>query len=112
MAVFHIRDVVRNSAGCRCCLHHLVTWHIEELRCAVDEPGNQPRTCDTVNLWTFTGNPFHGESPVLEVIGPLAAVPASVQKLPGQAQQSTADNDGNNTKLEPEDGYRIHHPDK
>lgn len=51
------------------------------------------------------GNPFHVESSVLSVRGPSVACPASVQKLPDQAQQSAAGNDGNNTKLEPEDGH-------
>ena len=27
----------------------------------VDESYNQPQACDSVNFWSFSGNPFHDD---------------------------------------------------
>src|SRR5262249_51128935 len=39
--------------------NHLILWNIKKFSFFIDEPGDQPRTCDAINLWAFTCYPFH-----------------------------------------------------
>jgi hypothetical protein len=38
---------------------HITRWDIKKFRLSIDKFCNQPRACNAVDLWTFTGNPFH-----------------------------------------------------
>jgi hypothetical protein len=57
------RDVVGDGARRPRDLEHLVARHVEELGFLVDEPGDQPRAGDAVDLRPLAGDPFHPRPP-------------------------------------------------
>src|SRR5437763_1580687 len=60
---FDARDVVGNGTGILCHGQHPVGRHVEELVLRVDEPGDQPRAVDPVDLRPLAGDPSHSRSP-------------------------------------------------
>src|SRR4051794_36147036 len=60
---FHAGNVVGDGISLLGHGLHPVAGHVEEFRLLVDEPGDQPGAGDAVDLWSFAGDPLHGEAP-------------------------------------------------
>src|SRR5262249_26598791 len=56
---FDASNVVRNGAGLARHALHLADRHEQELRIAIDERADEPRTGHAVDLHIGAGNPFH-----------------------------------------------------
>jgi hypothetical protein len=79
VAEFDARDVVRHGPGLLGDGEHALGRHVEELGLPVDEPCDQPRAGDPVDLWPLTGDPSHGRSPCL--LRMMRMLPPTVKKI-------------------------------
>ena len=61
MSELHIFHIVRRRMLALRDLHHRVGRNKQELRVRVDEPFDQPGAGDSVYLYSFARDPFHGQ---------------------------------------------------
>src|SRR6516165_10725866 len=66
MAEFDIRDVIGDGTGAPGDFQDLSRGHVEKFRILIDEPLDQPRASDPIDLRAFTRNPFHDQTPSSE----------------------------------------------
>src|SRR6266849_8186863 len=69
MPQLHVGNVVWNSLLALGDLHDLAGGDEEEHRFAIDEPVNQPWTCDAVHACLLSGHPLHGALLSVRCIG-------------------------------------------
>src|SRR5215831_4357849 len=63
MAELDARDVIRDRGLARGNLLDLIRRHVQKRRLLVDEPTDQPRTCDPIDAGLLARDPLHRYAP-------------------------------------------------
>ena len=66
MCELNIRYIKRNRLQFFRLFQNLIKWNINNFRFIINKPPDQPGTCQSVNLWSLTGDPFHVQLQVEE----------------------------------------------
>src|ERR1700709_1723106 len=60
MRKLYTRNIKRDRFKLFCLFNYLIKGNVDKLSLFVNKSADEPGTGNTVDLWTFTGDPFHG----------------------------------------------------